>query len=115
VKKAWAWTKTHVKAVLGAVVGLLLFVLGAGWLWRRQKNRLGKVKDELAVAEAANEINRLRAVREEVVREVGEKDESIAALDLEIASNRQKIIEAHDVPENMSDEALLEELGRLGL
>jgi hypothetical protein len=112
--KTWIWIKEHVKAVLGAAVALLFFVLGAGWLWRKQKNKLGKVIDELAVSEAVNEIEKLRAVRGEIAREVGEKDESIVAIDAEISANRKKILDAHERTEDVSDEALLEELSRLG-
>jgi len=113
--KTWLWIKSHVKAVLGGAVSVLLLVLGAGWLWRRQKSKLGKVKDELAVAEASNKINELRAVRREVAAQVGEKDESIIAVDAEIAENRRKIIDAHERTEDVTDEELLEELARLGL
>lgn len=112
--KAWLWIKEHVKAVLGAIVGVLLFVLGAGWIWRRQKKTLLRVKDQLAVSKATVELERLRAVREEVAREVGESDQAIVEIDAKIEENRRQLAEAHEKPEDMSDEELLEELRRLG-
>lgn len=106
----WAWLRKW-----GAlVVGVLLLVLGGGWLWRRREAALGRVRDELAVERAKREIERLRGQREEVARQVGEKDEAIAAIDSRLAENARKIVEAHEGGAGLTDEQVAEAFTRLG-
>jgi uncharacterized protein HemX len=98
-----------------AIAGVLLVILGAGWLWRRQQARIGKLKDRLAVEEATKKIGELRVLREEVKDRVGEKDEAIADLDRQLLDNQRRIIEAYEGGEGLSDEEMLEEFRRLGI
>lgn len=108
--KAWTWMKKWGLAIAGG----LLAVLGAGWLWRRQREKLGRVKDELAVARAKSKIDELRAVRREVESRLGETDKSIEVIDRQINEQRQVIVEAHENGANLSAEDVAEEMRRLG-
>jgi hypothetical protein len=110
VKKAWEW----IKKWGAALAGVLLLFLGAGWLWRRQQAKIGKLKDRLAVEEATKKIEQLRAVRAELVERVGEKDEAIAEVDEQLYANKWKIIEAHEGGQGLTDDEMLEEFARLG-
>ncbi len=105
-KKWWKW--------LLAGLGALFAILTAGIIIH-QRRRLGRVKDELVVSEALKEVEKLRAVRAEIVDRVGEKDEAIAVIDEQLAENKRKIIEAHEGGENLSDEEVLEEFAQLGI
>lgn len=110
MKKVWAWLKKW-----GAVIlGVLLVIVGGGWLWQRHKRRVGRLKDELAVAEATKEIERLRGQREQLAERVGEKDEQIDQIDDEIKRNKRKIVEAHEQGEGLSDDEIEQEFAQLG-
>ena len=111
MKKVWAWLKKYGALLLGGVLALL----GAGWLWSRSKSKLGKVKDELAVAEATKEIARLKSAREAIERMVGEKGEALTLIDQKLDDNRLKIIQAHEGGEDMTDEELATAFADLGV
>lgn len=111
----WAWLKRWGGALFGAISALLLLVLGGGWLWRRQKSKLGRVQDQLAVEKATNKIHELRAVREEVERHAGEKDEAIAQIDAQIDAQREVIRDAHEHGADLSAAELADEFARSGL
>lgn len=81
-------------------------MLGAGWLWRRRSAALGRVRDELAVSEATKRMGELRSARVEVERQVGDNAAAIASIDAQIAVERRKFVEAHDVDQDISDEEL---------
>jgi len=112
--KAWEFVKKWGGAIFAALAAILLAVLGAGWLWRKKEAEAARLKDELAVAEATKEIARLTATREEVARQVGEKDEAIADVDRQLKENRRKIVEAHEGMEGLSDGEVEDALARLG-
>lgn len=109
MKKVLDW----IKRWGGAIGGLAIVVIGAGWLWRRQQNALGKVKDKLAVAEATKAIARLQGQREEVAKRVGETDMLVEELDAEIALQRQRVIDAHEVDPDLSEEEVAARLRRV--
>lgn len=115
MKKAWTWIKKWGGVVFGSLAAVLLLLLGGGWLWRRKQAELGAVKDELAVERAKRDIERLRATRKEVARQVGEKDEAIAEIDRQLAKNRRKLADAHEGGENLTDEQVEAALERLGI
>lgn len=100
MKKALDW----IKRWGAAIGGLAIVLIGAGWLWQRQRNALGKVKDRLAVAEATKEIAALRARRQAVADRLGEINPMVEELDAEIAAQRLLVLEAHEVDPGLSDE-----------
>jgi hypothetical protein len=108
--KVWEW----IKKWGAALAGLLLLLLGAGWLWNRQQQRLGKLKDRLALVEAMKDIDTLRALRVEIEDRTEENTEAIETLDQKILESKRKIVEAHVGGEGLSDEEMLSEFERLG-
>tara|TARA_Y100000310_G_scaffold250210_1_gene256395 strand:+ start:182 stop:529 length:348 start_codon:yes stop_codon:yes gene_type:complete len=110
-EKAWPWLKKWGGWILGALVAILTLGLVA----KAYKGRLGKVKDELAIAEATKEIGKLQEVRAAIEERVGEKDEAIDIIDHKLAENRRRIIEAHEGGEDLTDDEVLEEYAHLGI
>lgn len=110
MSSVWEWLKKWG----AAIAGVLLAVLGAGWLWQRKSRELGRVKDRLAVERVKRDIARLQGMRKEISKRVGEKDEAIEGIDRQLAENRRAIVEAHEHGEGMSDEEVDEAFRRLG-
>lgn len=97
-----------------ALLSLIGVLLGAGWLWGKHKSKLGRLKDQVAVVEARKEMDKLRAVREEVASRVGEKDEIIDHIDRQLETNKRKIVEAYEHGEEMTDEEVRSAFSDLG-
>lgn len=114
MSNAWQWIKKWGGAIFGALAAVLLVVLGAGWVWRKKKAEVGALRDELALAEATKEIERLRALRKGVAERVGEKDQAIEEIDAQLAENQRKIVEAHEGGEGLSADEIVAEFERLG-
>lgn len=106
MKKVWAWLKKWV----GLILGGLLLILTFGFYVKRKKRQLGRVKDELAVSQATARVQVLRAQRERVAAEVGEKDIAIEEIDRKLKENEQEILDAHEIPEDMTDEEVADAL-----
>lgn len=115
MKKAWWWLKKWGATLLGVIAAALVLVLGGGWLWRRRQAELGAVKDELAVEKAKREIARLRGLREEILRQVGENDAATVEIDEKLLENKRKIVEAHERGEGLEGEDLERAFAELGL
>jgi hypothetical protein len=113
--KVWEWLKKWGGILFGGIAAALLFVLGAGWLWRRREQMLGKVKDQLAVEKAKGEIARLQGMRDQIVDQVGATDESIVRIDEELLDNKRKLVEAHEHGEGLEGEELERAFAELGL
>lgn len=110
MRAIWATIKRWGAAIAGA----LLVLMGAGWLWRRQKSKLGKALDETALAEARRKMDTLRATREEISRQVTETDDAIVALDQEIRRHKREILILHEGGTEVSDEELNDVFKTLG-
>jgi hypothetical protein len=111
VKKVWAWFK---KAGVWIAMALLALV-GAGWLWRTQKGKLGAVRDQLAVEKASSRVKELRAQREILKEQDAEAVEEIAKIDEELADNQLAIRDAFENGADATEEEIDAELARLGL
>lgn len=111
LEAAWAWLKKW-----GAwIAGALLVIVGAGWAWQRRGQLLGAARDAAVVAEAKRQMDATRATREEVARQVGEKDEAVQALDDRIARQRRLIVRLHEGGEALVGEDLEHAARELGL
>lgn len=111
MKKAWDWLKRA-----GAwVAGSLVLLLGALLFWRAYKSKLGRLQDQLAVAEATKELASLKARREEIVREVGERDAAVTLLNGKIENQKRRIVEAYENGRSLTDDEVDDELRRLGI
>ena len=100
--KVWAWLKKWGAWILGVLVAILTL----GLVGRHVAKKLGKLKDEKALAEATAEVKRLEALREEVHARVGEKDEAAIELDRQIQAQKRRAVEAYEGGEGLSDEEL---------
>jgi uncharacterized protein HemX len=99
------------------LAGLLALLAGGGAAFayhRRQKRKLGELRDRVAVEQAKGQIDALRASREELEDLLPAKDKTIRFLDGEIQKNKRRIAEAHEGGEGLSDAEVDEELRRLG-
>jgi len=114
MKTAWGWLTKWGTALFGALAALLLLVLGAGWLWRRQEAALGAALDATSIAEARAEMSRLEAIRTEVAKRVGEQDGAIHVLDVQIREQKARVAAAAGAGEGLSD-AELEDAYRTAL
>lgn len=111
MKKAWQWLKKA--GVWTAMV--LLALVGAGWIWRRQKSKIGQLQDKVAVEKATTRVKELRAQREILKEQDTETAEEMVRLDEEIADSRLAIRDAFEFGADASEEEIDEELARLGL
>lgn len=109
MKKAWAW----IKKWWGALVGVALLLLGAGWAWDRR--RVGKLKDELAVKTAQARLAKMEAKRAANEALAEDRTEQIERLDKRIMEEKRNIINAFEGGEKLSDKEMLRELSRMGI
>jgi len=96
--------------LVAAVVAVALALLSI-FIVRR---RLGAARDAAAVAEALREMDALRARRDEISRQLGEKDDAIQAIDARILEQKRKIVHLHEGGEQISDEDLDKAFAELG-
>jgi hypothetical protein len=111
MKKAWEWCKKWGLAI----AGVLLAILGAGWLWGRYKSKLGRAIDQATIADATAEVRALQKQREVLAERSDEHTEAIAELDEKLEENKKKIIRAYEGGKDLTDEELLKEMARLGI
>lgn len=107
----WEWLKKWGGILLGAV----LFLFGAGWLWNRSKRARLSAEDRATVAEAERDVAALKARRDEVRGNREAKEEEIGAIDLQIEENKAVIEDRLRYGAGMTDEEILREFDRLGL
>ena len=93
---------------------ILVVVLGAGWLYRKHRAKVGALRDGMALEKAKGELAALRVLRDERVKQAGERDDEVAALDRRIAEQKRKAVEAHEVSTGLSDDEIENAFRRLG-
>lgn len=111
MKKTWDWLK---KAGVW-IAGVLLLLMGAGWLWRTQKSKIGRLQDQVAVEKATSRVKELRAERSVLKEQDEEHVLEIARIDEELAHSRSEIRDAFENGADATEEEIDEELTRLGL
>lgn len=104
--EAWAWLKKWGSWLLGGLVTVLLVVLTGGWWLRHQRQKTQRAQDEATIAEARAEVRRLEAVRREVEKRVGEKDEAIQHIDAQIREQQRRVVSAAGAGEGLDDDEL---------
>lgn len=105
--RAWGW--------LVGIATILLAGIGLYSYHRAKVRELGRVKDDLALQRATEEVRALRKVREEIAKEVEADDGRLRRLDAELARNARDIVEAHEGGQGLSDEEVLDAFARLGI
>lgn len=111
MKKVWEWLKSA-----GVWIAMaLLALVGAGWMWRRQKGKLGALKDQLAVEKATTRVKELRMERTMLKEQDAESVLEIARIDEALDHNRNEIRAAFENGADATEEEIDEELARLGL
>jgi hypothetical protein len=105
----WSWLKRWSTLILG----VLLMLVGVGWLWQRRK-RLDA--ESRAKAARLNEnISVAAAVRNRLLLEVDASEPQVRKLDEEIHSNERALLRLHDEdPTEMSVDEIRERLANLG-
>lgn len=93
----------------------ILALVGLGWLWRTQKGKLGKLRDQLAVEKASSRVKELRAERSVLKEQDADNVLEIARIDEDLAHNRSEIRNAFEKGADATEEEIDEELARLGL
>lgn len=110
LKSACSWLKQWSWALL---LGLLALA-GAGWAIRRRQIQLGQVRDALAVERAQNAIAELRGKRDQLLTEVTADHALVQEIDAQLAENKRKLVEAHEMPPDMTTEEVADAFRRLG-
>jgi hypothetical protein len=111
MKKAWTWLKKAGVWIALALLGLI----SMGWLWRRQKSKLGRLEDQLAVEKGVSQVKALQAERTVLKEQDADTAEEMARLDEKIAESRREIRDGFEFGYDATEEELDEELARLGL
>lgn len=102
------------RAAIGAVVGLLLALLGAGWVWSRHLRVSRQIADRVAVATALREIAMLEERRAELSADERAEDAQLAAVDSELRQAKRAVVEAHKRGDGLSDAEVVAAFERLG-
>lgn len=108
--KVWAWVKEKAVWVASAVGGLLLLLVGAGWIWQRRR---GRVPSAAQVESAKFRLGRLNEIQAEMVGRVGEKDLALDQLEREKTGFKRTLVAARVDVEALSDAEVVAEFARL--
>ena len=93
----------------------LLTILTLGFFVRKAWRDRLQAEDKVLVAQAENEIARLRGMRGEIEKGIGEKDEAILIVDRQISTQREIIEDRMRTGAGMSDEEIAAEFARMGM
>ncbi len=98
MRRALDWLKRW----RGAMQGVVLVVLGAGWLWRRERGKRLDAEAEAEVARLKEKVATAKAVRDQLLKEVGEDDQAIGQLDVQIDANEHEILTHYEQTEGLT-------------
>ncbi len=101
IKRRWQW-----------VVGALLFVLGAGWLWSRRKQLSAEARAR--IWELRSILASKKDLRDYLLKETEKDDRAIAQLDEQIEASETELLAHHETVEGLTRGQIRERLARLG-
>ncbi len=111
MSSVWSWLRRS----SGLLFGVLLAVLGAGWLWKRERRKRLDAEAAAEVAKLQAKIASSVAVRERLIEDSLEHTEAIDQLDETIAENERAILGHHSEPlEGLNRDEIRERLHHLG-
>lgn len=108
--KAWNWIKDN---VLGLVSGLAA-ILGVMFAYKYHKDKVGSLKDAVAVEKAKKDIARHEAKLEERLLQADAKEEEIVSLDDKVKASKRRVVEIEAGVKGLNDDEVADEFQRLG-
>jgi hypothetical protein len=114
LRAAAAWVRDHMLGLLGALVGVLVFVVTLGWARRRADGRAGAAEDRADVEETRRRVAELHVerARHEAIGE--ERTAEIEAIDRELAENADALRAKANEAQSATEAQLLHELEKAG-
>jgi F0F1-type ATP synthase membrane subunit b/b' len=111
MKAAWTWVRKWSGLILGGV----LVVFGAGWLWRRERAKRLSAEAQAEVNALREEIAGAKVVRQNFIDDAEDHTRAIDVLDRRIEERERAILNAHDEPlEGLSRDEIRQRLRALG-
>lgn len=104
-----AWLKARATWLLATVVA----ILGAGWLWRIERDKRRSLQDQLRVERAKRSIAGHQARREALLERDSVDKEKVAKLDEQITDLQRKAVEVEEKVETRDAAQLAQRFNEL--